>query len=113
MSPEIVGTLAAIVVFSSFVLRGELKIRMVNFVGSLLFVWDGYLIANYVLLFMGVAIALVHCYQFWYRIKESRTAKQMAKAEERAANAEAKVDEQRVQIKNLKDENNKLNNSMY
>lgn len=108
MSAETVGTLAAIVIFASFVLRGEMKIRLVNLLGSALFVWYGYLIGNYVLLFMGVAIVLVHLYQFWYRIKESHSARQMAKVEKRAATAEAKVDEQQQRIKSLIEERDKV-----
>ncbi len=101
MSPDIVGTIAAIVIFASFVLRGETQIRLVNLVGSVLFVWYGYSIGNHLFMFMSVAIILVHCYQIWYRIKESRSAKKIAKAEQRAANAEAKVDEQKIQLQNL------------
>ena len=69
--------------------------------GSVLFVWYGYSIGNHLFMFMSVAIILVHCYQIWYRIKESRSAKKIAKAEQRAANAEAKVDEQKIQLQNL------------
>ncbi|MBR3725432.1 MAG: hypothetical protein IKN11_08620 [Bacteroidales bacterium] len=104
MAPEVVGTIAAIVILVSFVLRGEMKIRLLNMVGFVFFVWYSFMISNFVLGFMGVAVVLVHCVQVWHMIKESRTKRALEKEKERAATAEAKVGEQEVQLRSLLDE---------
>lgn len=94
MEPEVVGLIAAVIIFASFVLKGETKIRIVNLIGSVVFVAYGFMISNFVLAFMGIAIVLVHCVHFWHRMKERKAAKALSKAEDRAMQAEAKVDAQ-------------------
>lgn len=107
MAPEVVGTIAAIVILASFVLRGEMKIRLLNAVGFVFFVWYSFMISNFVMAFMGVAVVLVHCVQVWHMIKESRAKRALNREKERAAMAEAKVGEQEVRLRSLLDERNR------
>ena len=104
MSVTAFGVVAAIIILASFVLRGEKKIRMVNFVGCIFLVLfavklhpEGnatFASARIILLLLGVATAFVHGVHLWHDWKESKSKKAIAKAEARAAKAEAKVDEQ-------------------
>ena len=94
METEVIGLIAAVIIFASFVLKGETKIRIVNLIGSIVFVVYGFMLPNFLLAFMGIAIVLVHCVHFWHRIKEKRSAKALSKAEDRAMKAEAQVDAQ-------------------
>ena len=104
MSVTAFGVVAAVILLASFVLRGEKKIRMVNLVGCVFLVLfainlhpDGnanFASARIILLLLGVATIFVHGVHFWHDWKEMRSKKEVAKAEARAAKAEAKVDEQ-------------------
>ena len=104
MSVTAFGVVAAVILLASFVLRGETKIRLVNLVGCVFLVLfainlhpEGnatFASARIILLLLGVATVAVHCVQLWHSWKESRSKKAVAKAEERAAKAEARVDEQ-------------------
>ncbi len=104
MSVTAFGVLAAVILLASFVLRGEKKIRMVNLVGCVFLVLftinlhpegnANFAVARIILLLLGVATVFVHCVHFWHDWKESRSKKEVAKAEARATKAEAKVDEQ-------------------
>lgn len=104
MSVTAFGVVAAVILLASFVLRGEKKIRMVNLVGCVFLVLfainlhpegnANFAVARIILLLLGVATVFVHCVHFWHDWKESRSKKEVAKAEARATKAEAKVDEQ-------------------
>ena len=104
MSVTAFGVLAAVILLASFVLRGEKKIRLVNLVGCVFLLLvaiilhpegnANFAVASIILLLLGVATVFVHCVHFWHDWKESRSKKEVAKAEARATKAEAKVDEQ-------------------
>jgi len=93
MSANALGVIAAVILLASFVLRGEKKIRLVNLVGCVfLILWAiKSNPTNYILVFMGVAIILVHIIQFWHMMKEAKSKRELAKAEAKVADAEAKV----------------------
>ncbi len=93
MSANALGVIAAIVLLVSFILRGEKKIRLVNLIGCVfLILWAVKSTpTNYILVFMGAAIILVHCAQFWQMMKEAKSKRDLAKAEAKAADAEAKA----------------------
>ena len=99
MSVTAFGVVAAVVLLASFVLRGETKIRIVNLVGCVflslfaIYLYPESNTASVILLLLGVATTFVHCVHLWHDWKESRSKKKVAKAEARAAKAEAKVDE--------------------
>lgn len=92
MSATAIGVIAAVILLASFVLRGEKKIRLVNLVGCVFLALWGIKMepANVVLILLGVATAFVHCAQFWSMWKEAKSQKAVAKAEARAAEAEAR-----------------------
>ena len=104
MSVTAFGVVAAVIILASFVLRGEKKIRLVNLIGCVFLVLfainlhpegnANFASARIILLLLGVATVFVHCVQFWHMWKESKSEKAVARAEARAAKAEAKVDEQ-------------------
>jgi uncharacterized membrane protein len=101
MSVLTFGVIAAVILLASFVLRGEKKIRMANMVGCVFLVLFAIKMhaeeintARVILVLLGVATVFVHVVHFWHDWKESRAKKEVARAEERAAKAEAKVDEQ-------------------
>ena len=93
------GVVAAVILLASFVLRGEKKIRIINMVGCVFLAIYAIKLypecnsASIILLLLGVATAFVHGVHLWHDWKESRSQKKVAKAEARAAKAEAKVDE--------------------
>ena len=93
------GVVAAVILLASFVLRGEKKIRIVNLVGCVFLAIYAIKLypetnsASIILLLLGVATVFVHGVHLWHDWKESRSQKKVAKAEARAAKAEAKVDE--------------------
>lgn len=97
MSATAIGVVAAVIILASFVLRGEKKIRLVNLVGSVLLVVYAIKLSpvNLILLFLGVGTVLVHGIQFWSMYEKNKTERALAKAEERAAAAEAKIEEQK------------------
>lgn len=65
---EIVGLLAGILILISFLMRGEIKIRMVNIFGAILFVIYGILIESISVLFVNAALVLIQgvkIIQYW------------------------------------------------
>lgn len=96
MNPTVMGTIAAIIILASFVLRGEKKIRLVNLIGFVFLAI--YSVTkeetDFILLFLSVAVVLVHGVQFWSMFKEARTARALAKAEARADEAEMQLKKQ-------------------
>lgn len=63
MNPEILGSIATLVVLLSFFQKGERSIRRVNVIGALLFVVYGYLIkANSVMALNGI-LFILHIYK--------------------------------------------------
>lgn len=93
MSANVFGILAALIILASFVLRGEKKIRLVNLVGCVFLVLYGvkHEPVDLILIFLGAIAVLIHCAQFWAMWKEAKSAKAVAKAEARAAEAENKM----------------------
>ena len=93
MSANALGVISAVILLASFVLRGEKKIRLVNLIGCVFLVLWAVRSnpTNFILVFMGVAIILVHLIQFWHMMKEAKANRQLAKAEAKAADAEAKA----------------------
>ncbi len=100
MSVNALGVIAAVVLLASFVLRGEKKIRLVNLVGCVFLVlWAAQSKpANLILIFMGVAIILVHLIHFWHMMKEAKTERALAKAQDQVAKAQAKAAEAEARI---------------
>ena len=104
MSATAFGVIAAVIILASYVLRGETKIRIVNLVGNVFLVLfainlhhDGnatFASARIILLLLGVAAVFVHVIHLWNGWKEKKSKKAVANAEARAAQAEAKIDEQ-------------------
>lgn len=96
MDSTVFGLIAAILILVSFVLRGEKKIRLVNLIGSVFFAIYGITKEkpDYLIIFLSVAVVLVHCVQFWSMYKESRAKRALEKAEARAQVAENKLKEQ-------------------
>lgn len=92
MSATVYGVIAALIIFVSFALRGEKKIRLVNLVGCVFLVLYGATMEkpNIILLLLGAATAVMHCVQFWAMWKEAKSAKAVAKAEARAAEVESR-----------------------
>lgn len=93
MSATLLGVIAAFILFASFALRGEKKIRLVNLVGCVFLALYGVKMEghNMILILLGAATAILHCVQFWSMWKENQSAKAVAKAEARAAEAESKA----------------------
>lgn len=60
MSYEVLGTLASILVLISFLMKGEIKIRIVNIFGALIFVIYGFLINAFSIWFLNGALLLIH-----------------------------------------------------
>ena len=87
------GLIAAILILVSFVLRGEKKIRLVNLVGSVFLAIYGVMKPDILIIFLSVAVVLVHCVQFWSMYKEARAKRALEKAEARANDAENKLKE--------------------
>lgn len=93
MSANVIGIIAVVILLASFALRGEKKIRLVSIVGYAFLAWFGAKNSphDFILIFLGVAAVLINCVQFWNMWKESKSAKAVAKAEARAAEAEDKL----------------------
>lgn len=96
MSATAFGSIAAVIILASFALRGEKKIRAINLVGNVFLILYAIKLepVNYILLLLGVSTIVVHCIHFLGMLKEAKAAKALAKAESRAAEAEAKLDTQ-------------------
>ena len=60
MNFEILGTLASVVVLISFLMKGEIKIRLVNIVGALLFVVYGIGINAFSVWFLNGSLLIIH-----------------------------------------------------
>ena len=95
------GIIAAIVLLASFVLKGEKKIRIVNLIGCVFLVLfainlgeDDLIVAKVILILLGVATVLIHGVHFWHSFKQAKAERNLAKAENRAAEAEKKIDEE-------------------
>lgn len=89
----IIGYLATVITLFSFVLRGEKKIRIVNLIGAILFAVYGFTKGGMLpFALLNVAIVIVHVWTFWRIAKDARTERALAKAEARAAEAEAKLE---------------------
>lgn len=90
---SLLGYIATGITLFSFVLRGEKKIRAVNLVGALFFVVYGFMKEGMLpFALLNAGIVAVHIWQFWRMAKEAKAEKALAKAEARAAEAEAKLD---------------------
>ena len=91
MNISILGYLATVIVLISFILRGEIKIRIVNLIGAIVFVIYGIMLPDLPVVLLNGCLIAVHIWQFWRMRKESKTAKALAEAETRVAEAEAKL----------------------
>ena len=60
MNFEILGTLASVIVLISFLMKGEVKIRLVNILGALLFVIYGININAFSVWFLNGSLLIVH-----------------------------------------------------
>lgn len=63
MSIEVLGTIASIIVLLSFLMKGEVKIRIVNIIGAIIFVIYGILINAFSVWFLNGALCIVHLYK--------------------------------------------------
>lgn len=59
---EVLGIVATLFVLASFSLKGELKIRLVNSIGAMLFVIYGVLIRAWSIWILNIALLLIHIY---------------------------------------------------
>lgn len=57
---EIIGILAGVIVLSSFLLKGEIKIRLLNIVGAVLFVVYGLLVRSLSVWLINFLLVIVH-----------------------------------------------------
>lgn len=60
MLVELVGILAGLLVLGSFLFKDQVKIRIVNAVGSVIFVVYGILITSYATIFLNSVMIVVH-----------------------------------------------------
>lgn len=89
---SLLGYIATGITLFSFVLRGEKKIRAVNLVGALFFVVYGFMKEGMLpFALLNAGIVAVHIWQFWRMAKDAKAEKALARAEARAAEAEAKL----------------------
>jgi len=65
MNIEILGTIASIIVLLSFLMKGEVKIRIVNIIGAIIFVIYGILINAFSVWFLNGALCIVHLYKLF------------------------------------------------
>lgn len=65
MSIEVLGTIASVVVLMSFLMKGELKIRVINIIGAVIFVIYGILIDAFSVWFLNGALCIVHLYKLF------------------------------------------------
>lgn len=63
MNYEIIGTIASVMVLISFLMNSEIKIRIVNIIGALIFVIYGILINAFSVWFLNGALCIVHLYK--------------------------------------------------
>ncbi len=64
---EIIGILAGVVVLSSFLQKGEIKIRLLNLVGAVLFVIYGLLISSLSVWLINFLLVLVNIFFIFKR----------------------------------------------
>ena len=62
MLNELIGILAGLIVLGSFLLEDQVKIRVVNAVGSVVFVVYGILITSYATVFLNATMIFVQIY---------------------------------------------------
>ena len=62
MNYEIIGTTASIIVLLSFVIEGERKIRLINLIGSIIFVVYGISINSFSICLLNGILILIHIY---------------------------------------------------
>ena len=60
MNIEILGTIASVFVLISFLMKGEIKIRLINIIGALIFVIYGIIINAFSVWFLNGALFLIH-----------------------------------------------------
>ena len=60
---EIVGIMGATLILISFLLSGEKNIRMVNIIGAVLFIIYGLISWAISILFLNVALFIIHFYK--------------------------------------------------
>lgn len=63
MNFEEIGTIASIIVLISFLCKSERKIRIINIIGSLLFIVYGALNGSFAIWFLNGALILIHLYK--------------------------------------------------
>ena len=68
MSWEILGTIASIIVLVSFLMKGEVKIRLVNIIGAIAFVVYGIMINAFAVWFLNGALCIIHLVKI-YKLK--------------------------------------------
>lgn len=66
---ELIGTLASVLVLISFIMNGEVKIRVVNIFGAILFVIYGFFIQSLSVAFLNGVLLVVHAYKL-YKFKK-------------------------------------------
>lgn len=66
---ELIGTLASVLVLISFIMNGEVKIRVVNIFGAILFVIYGFFIQSLSVTFLNGVLLVVHAYKL-YKFKK-------------------------------------------
>lgn len=67
---ELVGILAGLLVLGSFLLKDQVKIRIVNAVGSVVFVVYGVLITSYATIFLNAVMIIVQIRYLYKRGKK-------------------------------------------
>lgn len=72
---EIIGILAGIVVLASFLLKGELRIRMLNVIGAVLFVIYGILIKSISVALINFIVVIIQIVYINKRRKENNEIK--------------------------------------
>lgn len=60
MNWEILGTIASVIVLISFLMKGEVKIRLVNIIGAICFVIYGIMISAFAVWFLNGALVVIH-----------------------------------------------------
>lgn len=63
MNFEIIGTIASLIVLISFTFKRERKIRIINIIGAILFVFYGALNGSFAVWFLNAALILIHLYK--------------------------------------------------
>lgn len=69
MNIEILGTIASLIVLLSFLMKGEIKIRIINIIGASIFVIYGMNINAFSIWFLNGALCLIHIYKLMHLYK--------------------------------------------